>query len=58
MSSIDTLWEYLAVAVGILVVVGGIAVGLMRGRGGRRSKVPFGPFMLAGAAAAMMLLPA
>ena len=36
MSAIDTLWEYLAVAVGILVVVGGIAVGLMRGRGGRR----------------------
>ena len=40
MSSIDTLWEYLAVAVGILVVVGGIAVGLMRGRGGRRSDLP------------------
>ena len=35
MSAIDTLWEYLAVAVGIIVIVGGIAVGLMRGRGGR-----------------------
>ena len=31
MSAIDTLWEYLAVAVGILVVVGGIALGLLRG---------------------------
>ncbi len=40
MSSIDTLWEYLAVAVGILVIVGGIALGLMRGRGGRRSDLP------------------
>ena len=40
MSAIDTLWEYLAVAVGILVVVGGVAVGLMRGRGGRRSDLP------------------
>ncbi len=35
MSAIDTLWEYLAVAIGIIVIVGGIAVGLMRGRGGR-----------------------
>ena len=35
MSAIDTLWEYLAVAIGILVIVGGIAVGLMRGRSGR-----------------------
>ena len=35
MSAIDTLWEYLAVAIGIIVIVGGIALGLMRGRGGR-----------------------
>ncbi len=35
MSAIDTVWEYLAVAIGIIVIVGGIAVGLMRGRGGR-----------------------
>jgi fused signal recognition particle receptor len=34
-SAIDTLWEYLAVAIGIIVIVGGIALGLMRGRGGR-----------------------
>ena len=38
MSAIDTLWEYLAVAVGIIVVVGGIALGLMRGRSGRAAK--------------------
>jgi fused signal recognition particle receptor len=37
-SAIDTLWEYLAVAIGILVVVGGIALGLMRGRRGGRTK--------------------
>ncbi|GAA4401184.1 signal recognition particle-docking protein FtsY [Fodinibacter luteus] len=40
MSAIDTLWEYLAVAVGIIVVVGGIALGLMRGRGGRTKELP------------------
>ncbi|MGB7818746.1 MAG: signal recognition particle receptor subunit alpha, partial [Ornithinibacter sp.] len=40
MSAIDTLWEYLAVALGILVIVGGIALGLMRGRGDRRSDLP------------------
>jgi len=39
-SAIDTLWEYLAVAVGIIVVVGGIALGLMRGRGGRTKDLP------------------
>ncbi|HQD68489.1 MAG TPA: hypothetical protein PLO87_07840, partial [Ornithinibacter sp.] len=27
-SAIDTLWEFLAVAIGIIVVFGGIAVGL------------------------------
>ena len=40
MSAIDTLWEYLAVAVGIIVVIGGIAVGLMRSRGGRTKELP------------------
>ena len=35
MSAIDTFWEYLAVAIGIIIVVGGIALGLMRGRRGR-----------------------
>ena len=40
MSAIDTLWEYLAVAVGILVVLGGIALGLLRGRGGRTKDLP------------------
>ncbi|MBP6524677.1 MAG: signal recognition particle receptor subunit alpha, partial [Dermatophilaceae bacterium] len=40
MSAIDTLWEYLAVAIGIIVVFGGIAVGLMRGRGGRSKELP------------------
>ncbi len=38
MSAIDTFWEYLAVAVGIIVVVGGIALGLMRGRRGGATK--------------------
>ncbi|HET7799839.1 MAG TPA: signal recognition particle receptor subunit alpha, partial [Humibacillus xanthopallidus] len=40
MSAIDTLWEYLAVAIGIIVVVGGIALGLMRGRSGRTKDLP------------------
>ena len=40
MSAIDTLWEYLAVAIGIIVVVGGIALGLLRGRGGRAKDLP------------------
>jgi fused signal recognition particle receptor len=39
-SVIDTLWEYLAVAIGIIVVVGGIALGLMRGRSGRTKDLP------------------
>ena len=43
MSAIDTVWEYLAVAIGILVIVGGIALGLMRGRGGRRGDLPPAP---------------
>ena len=43
MSAIDTLWEYLAVALGIIVIVGGIALGLMRGRGGRAKDLPPAP---------------
>ncbi len=43
MSAIDTVWEYLAVALGILVIVGGIALGLVRGRGGRRGDLPPAP---------------
>jgi fused signal recognition particle receptor len=39
-SAIDTLWEYLAFAIGIIVVVGGIALGLMRGRSGRTKDLP------------------
>ncbi|HYN30329.1 MAG TPA: signal recognition particle-docking protein FtsY [Dermatophilaceae bacterium] len=35
MSAIDTVWEYLAVAVGLFVVLGGLALGLLRGRRGR-----------------------
>jgi len=42
-SAIDTLWEYLAVALGIIVIVGGIALGLMRGRGGRGKDLPPAP---------------
>ncbi len=37
---IDTLWEYIAVAVGLLVVLGGLAVGLLRGRGGPSKELP------------------
>ena len=40
---IDTVWEYLAVAFGILVILGGIALGLLRGRGGRRADLPAPP---------------
>lgn len=40
MSAIDTLPEYLAVAVGILVVVGGLAATLLRGRGGATKELP------------------
>jgi len=42
-SAIDTLWEYLAVAIGIIVVFGGIALGLMRSRGGRTRDLPPAP---------------
>ncbi|HQV90441.1 MAG TPA: signal recognition particle-docking protein FtsY [Phycicoccus sp.] len=40
MSAIDTLWEYVAVAVGLLVILGGLAVGLLRGRGGKTKELP------------------
>ena len=43
MSAIDTLWEYLAVAVGILVVLGGLTFGLLRGRAGRTKDLPAPP---------------
>ena len=34
------LWEYLLVALGLLVVLGGALVGLLRGRGGRSKDLP------------------
>ncbi len=37
---IDQLWEYIAVAIGILVVLGAVLVGLLRGRGGRTRELP------------------
>ncbi len=37
---INELWEYIAVAIGILVVLGGAVVGLMRGRGGKTKELP------------------
>ena len=37
---INELWEWIAVAVGLLVVLGGAVVGLMRGRGGRTKEAP------------------
>ncbi len=43
MSVMNTVWEYVAVAVGLLVVLGGLAVGLMRGRGGRSKDLPAPP---------------
>ncbi len=36
----DQLWEYIAVAVGLLVILGGLLVGLLRGRGGRTRELP------------------
>ncbi len=32
---IDQLWEWIAVVVGLLVILGGVLLGLVRGRGGR-----------------------
>ena len=43
MSAIDTVWEYLAVAAAILVVLGGLLVGLLRGRGGSAPEAPERP---------------
>lgn len=40
---IDQLWEYIAVALGILVVLGGLVFGLLRGRGGRTKDLPSAP---------------
>jgi fused signal recognition particle receptor len=37
---IDQLWEWIVIAVGILVVLGGVLLGLMRGRGGRTKQAP------------------
>lgn len=40
---IDQLWEYIAIAVGILVILGGVLLGLLRGRGGRDRGAPTAP---------------
>lgn len=40
---IDQLWEYIAVAVGILVILGGVLLGLLRSRGGRGRNLPSAP---------------
>lgn len=37
---IDTLTEYIAVAIGLLVLLGGLAVGLLRGGRGRTKELP------------------
>jgi fused signal recognition particle receptor len=37
---IDQLWEWIAVVVGLLVVLGGVLLGLLRGRGGRSRPAP------------------
>jgi fused signal recognition particle receptor len=37
---IDQLWEWIAVAVGLLVVLGGVLLGLVRGRAGRSRQAP------------------
>jgi fused signal recognition particle receptor len=37
---IDQLWEWIAIAVGLLVVFGALVVGLVRGRGGRTRQAP------------------
>ncbi len=34
------VWEYVVIAVGILLVLGGVTVGLLRGRGGRSRDLP------------------
>ncbi|MFC7491767.1 MULTISPECIES: signal recognition particle-docking protein FtsY [unclassified Knoellia] len=40
MSAIDTLWEFLAIGLGLLVVLGGLAATLLRGRGGATKELP------------------
>ncbi|GAA2732887.1 signal recognition particle-docking protein FtsY [Pedococcus aerophilus] len=40
---IDQLWEWIAIAVGILVVLGGALLGLVRGRGGKTKDAPRTP---------------
>jgi len=40
---IDQLWEYIAVAIGILVILGGVLLGLLRSRGGRGRNLPTAP---------------
>ncbi|WP_277455763.1 signal recognition particle-docking protein FtsY [Janibacter sp. DB-40] len=37
---IDTLTEYILVALGLLLLLGGMAVGLLRGRGGKSKELP------------------
>jgi fused signal recognition particle receptor len=37
---IDQLWEWIVVAIGLLVVLGGVVIGLTRGRGGRTKEAP------------------
>ena len=37
---IDTLWEYLAVAAGLIVILGGVLLGLLRSRGGKTRELP------------------
>lgn len=40
---IDQLWEWIAVVVGLLVILGGVLFGFVRGRGGRTSSAPTAP---------------
>ncbi len=40
---IDQLWEWIAVAVGLFVVLGGVLLGLVRGRAGRTKSTPTPP---------------
>ncbi|GAA2159730.1 signal recognition particle-docking protein FtsY [Pedococcus bigeumensis] len=40
---IDQLWEWIAVVVGLLVILGGVVLGLVRGRGGRTKSAPTTP---------------
>ena len=37
---IDTLTEYIVVGIGLLVLLGGLGLGLLRGRGGRTTELP------------------